>query len=87
MMDIEILKKMFKDNPGKATLTFKGKCSVCGIEVLIEVIPTSGGFGLQGGALFQYAPNVYIAKCSNCYKTNLRIRDHSKPKYNCMIVK
>ncbi len=87
MMDIETLKKIFKDNPEKPTITFKGKCSVCGVEVVIEVIPSSGGFGLQGGALFEYTPDVYFATCPNCYKTNPKIEDHSEPKYNCIIAK
>jgi len=87
MMDIETLKKIFKDNPEKSTITFKGKCSVCGVEVAIEAIPSSGGFGLQGGALFEYTPDVYFAKCPNCYKTNAKREDHYKPKYKCIIVK
>jgi len=87
MMDIETLKKIFKDNPEKSTITFKGKCSICGVEVIIEVIPSSGGFGLQGGALFQNAPNVYFAKCPNCYKANPKIKDHFKSKYTCIIIK
>ncbi len=86
-MDIETLKKLFKDNPEKSTITFKGKCSVCGVEVVIEVIPSSGGFGLQGGALFEYAHDVYFAKCPNCYKTNPKTEDQYKPKYKCIIVK
>ena len=87
MIDIETLKKMFKDHPEKSSLTFKGKCSVCGINVVVEVIPSSEGFGLQGGALFEYDPNVYFAKCPNCYKTHSKIKDHFKPKYHCVIVK
>lgn len=87
MIDIATLKKLFEDDPEKSTLTFKGKCSVCGIDVVVEIIPCSGGFGLQGGALFEYDPNVYFAKCPNCYKTHPKINDNFKPKYNCVIVK
>jgi hypothetical protein len=58
MMDIETLKKLLKDNPEKSTITFKGKCSVCGVEAVIEIIPSSsGGFGLQGGVLFEENSN------------------------------
>jgi rRNA maturation protein Nop10 len=81
------LKKIFKDNPEKSTIAFKDKCSVCGVEVVIEVIPSSVGFGLQGGALFEYTLDVYFAKCPNCYKTNPKIKNHYKPKYNCIVVK
>jgi hypothetical protein len=87
MVDIDTLKKILKDNPEKPTIRFKGNCSVCGVEVVIEAIPSSGGFGLQGGALFEYNPDVYVALCPNCYKTNPKIQDHYKPKYKCMIVK
>ena len=87
MIDIETLKKLFKDCPERSTLTFKGKCSVCGIDVVVEVIPASGGFGLLGGALFEYDPDVYFAMCPNCFKTHPKIKDNFKPKYNCVIVK
>jgi hypothetical protein len=50
---IEILKKMFEDNPEKSTLVLKEKCSDCGIDTSIEITPTSSGFGLQGGVLFK----------------------------------
>ncbi|MGD9243595.1 MAG: hypothetical protein PVH36_01605 [Desulfobacterales bacterium] len=86
-MDVETLKKIFKDNPEKSTITFEGRCAVCGVEVFIEVIPSSGGFGLQGGSLFQYAPDVYCAKCPDCYKIHPKIKDNFKPKYYCDIVK
>ena len=74
---IEILKKMFEANPEKSTIILNDKCSVCGCDVIIEITPTSGGFGLQGGALFKgSAPDEYFAKCPNCCQRN------SKTDYN-----
>jgi ribosomal protein S27E len=72
---IEILKKMFEDNPEKATLTHKGKCSDCGIEVTIDITPTSKGYGLQGGALLKCSPDDYRVKCPDCYNVNPKIDD------------
>jgi hypothetical protein len=70
---IEILKNMFKTKPEKSTIVIKGKCSDCGSETTIEITPTSGGFGLQGGALFKCSSDGFFMKCSDCYKDNPRI--------------
>jgi hypothetical protein len=78
---IEILKKIFEDNPEKSTIVLNGKCSDCGCDVIIEITPTSGGFGLLGGSLFKCSPDEYFAKCPDCYKTNPKINDHYKPKH------
>jgi hypothetical protein len=67
---LEILKKMFEATPERSTIVLKEKCSVCGCEVLIDITPTSGGYGLQGGALFECSADDYCAKCAACYKSN-----------------
>jgi hypothetical protein len=67
---LEILKKMFEAKPERSTIVLKEKCSDCGCEVLIDIIPTSGGYGLQGGALFERSTDEYCAKCAVCYKVN-----------------
>jgi hypothetical protein len=63
---IEILRKMFEANPEKATIVLKGKCSDCGREVTVDITPTSGGFGLQGGTLFKCSADGYLMKCHDC---------------------
>jgi hypothetical protein len=65
---IQILKKMFEDSPEKSTNVLSGKCSDCGCETIIEITPTSGGFGLQGGLLFKCSPDGYMAKCPTCHQ-------------------
>lgn len=67
---IEILKKMFKTNPGKSTIGIVGTCSICGKKTNIEITPTSGGFGLQGGVLFKCKPDGYLVKCPDCHEAN-----------------
>ena len=78
---IEILRKIFEDNPEKSTIVLKGKCADCGCDVKIEITPTAGGFGLLGGSLFKISPDEYFAKCPNCSKNNPKITDHYKPKH------
>ena len=63
---IEILKKLFEANPEKSTIVLKEKCSQCGCETIIEITPTSTGFGLQGGTLNKCSPDGYLAKCPAC---------------------
>ena len=66
----EILKKMFEANPEKSKIVLTEKCSDCGLETVIEITPTSGGFGLQGGMLFKTSPDGYSAKCPACCQAN-----------------
>jgi len=73
---IEILKKIFEANPEKSTIVLNGKCSDCGCETIIEITPTSEGFGLQGGALFKCSPDEYLVQCPDCYQVNPKIDDN-----------
>jgi len=77
---IEILRKIFEANPRKSTIILKGKCSECGCDVTIHITPSSGGFGLQGGALLECSSDGCFAKCPNCYKINPMIEDRCKQK-------
>ncbi|MBW2556401.1 MAG: hypothetical protein JRE07_05765 [Deltaproteobacteria bacterium] len=69
-MMLEILKKMFEAKPEISTIALKKICSDCGCEVNIDITPASGGYGLQGGALFECSTDDYCAKCAACYKAN-----------------
>jgi hypothetical protein len=73
---IEKLRRMFETNPEKSTVVLKGKCSDCRCETIIEITPTSKGFGLQNGALFKCSPDEYLMKCSDCYQVNPKIEDN-----------
>ncbi len=75
---IEILRKIFDANPGKSTIELKDKCSDCGCEIIVNITPTSGGFGLQGGALFKCSPDEYLVKCPDCYKVNQNENNYRK---------
>ena len=75
---IEILKKMFKNNPKKSTIVLKEKCSDCGCDTIIEITPTSSGLGLMGGVLFKSSNDKYTAKCPACYEKHFKIDDNQK---------
>ena len=63
---LEILKKMFEATPERSTIVLRDKCSDCGCEVNIDITPSSGGSGLQGGALFECSTDDFCAKCAAC---------------------
>jgi len=72
---IDILRKIFEANYGRSRIQIKKKCSECGCEVIIDITPTSGGFGLQGGSLYKCAPGEYLAQCPECYKNNPKTKN------------
>jgi len=67
---VEILKELFNGNPKTSKIELNDTCSDCKSEVIIKITPTSGGFGLQDGALFRSSAGGYYAKCPDCYKVN-----------------
>jgi hypothetical protein len=72
------LNELFKDNPEKSTIVLKEKCSECGLDITIEITPTSEGFGLMGGALLLSSTDKCIAKCLACYEKHFKIDDDKK---------
>jgi Zn finger protein HypA/HybF involved in hydrogenase expression len=81
---IEILRKIFEANPEKSKIVLKKKCSDCGCDTIIEITPTSGGYGLQGGVLVKSSTDNFIVKCPDCHETNLKI-DHNQKKWKINI--
>jgi len=69
---LEILNKMFE-----SSVTFKGKCIDCGCDVIIDIVPTSSGYGLNGGALLKSSTDKCCAKCPDCYKANPKLNDQN----------
>jgi hypothetical protein len=79
---IEILKRMFEANPEKSTITINDKCSNCGCETILEITPTSGGFGIQGGVLYKSSNDNFIVTCPACIGATPKIHDNSRLKSN-----
>lgn len=75
---LEILRKMFEENPGRSTIVLKDECSDCGCETIIEITPTSEGFGLQGGALFKCSPDGFFFRCPACCQANSKANEYQE---------
>jgi hypothetical protein len=80
----QLLRTIFEAFPEKSTLVFKGKCSDCGDAVTIDIIPTSEGFGLLGGAFFECSTDKYAAKCADCFKVNPKMIELYNAKPNVL---
>jgi hypothetical protein len=77
---IEELRKLFEANPDKTTITVNGRCSDCGRKLVVEIKPTSGGYGLQGGILVECPPEKYCITCLKCYNLNAKMEASYRPK-------
>ena len=74
----DLFKTIFEAFPRKSSIMFTGECFDCGNTVAIEIFPTSGGFGLLGGALVEFSTENYTSVCSDCYKANGKLVEQYK---------
>jgi hypothetical protein len=68
IIGVESLDKMFARNDAASHCTYEGKCYSCGCDVEVEITKTSGGYGLQGGALYEPNPQNLLVLCKDCYE-------------------
>ena len=65
---IKILRKMFLDSPDKSQIKLNGACQSCKKPMAIDIVPTSGGFGILGGVLTDLTPDRhYRLLCPVCH--------------------
>jgi hypothetical protein len=76
-----LFRTIFEAFPEKSKITLTGRCSDCGDAIIIDVIPTSSGFGLLSGAFVECLTGKYAAKCPECYKVNPKMVEsyHANP--------
>jgi hypothetical protein len=82
----ELLRSIFEAFPEKSGLTLNGKCSDCNAAISIDIIPTSEGFGLLGGAFVECDIEKYAFKCPKCYKVNAKIVELYDTKANHLTI-
>jgi hypothetical protein len=61
---------MFAGSSDKSKIVLNDICSDCKKEVIIQITPTSGGFGFLGGALIENSAGGYYARCLICHNLN-----------------
>ena len=73
----ESLNRIFKrhNNAAADFIRYDGKCRQCGRDTRVEIIKTSGGYGLQGGVLYESNNHNFLILCSGCFKKSNRKHD------------
>jgi hypothetical protein len=68
IIKIESLIRIFEKNYNSSHCSYGGKCHNCGCNVEVEITKTAGGYGLQGGVIFETYPEHLVILCGECYK-------------------
>jgi hypothetical protein len=87
LLRLDTLNKLFASHSSSKPIRSRGICRDCGGEVEIEICRTTGGFGFQGGVLYEPEPKKFIAKCRECYQKGpeLIAGDKFKGRYGLFI--
>jgi hypothetical protein len=67
IISIESIIGMFENNNDPNQCVYRGQCRDCGGEVEITITKTSGGYGLDGGILYEQNPKGVWALCDDCF--------------------
>lgn len=67
LITLDTLKRLFEGLTSENLITIRKICSDCSCEFTIEIHKTSGGFGLNGGVLYD-EDGIIVAKCVECYR-------------------
>jgi len=66
LVNLDTLIRIFEEQTPENPVLIQKICSDCACDVTIEIHRTSGGFGIQGGALYD-EDGIIVAKCVDCY--------------------
>jgi hypothetical protein len=65
---LEKISEIFIDDISNNLMLVSGKCQICKKETILEVVKTSGGFGINGGIFQVTDQKVLNIVCVDCYK-------------------
>jgi hypothetical protein len=70
-IEVESLNKMFERHNNNANhRSYGNKCCTCGCDAEVVITKTAGGYGFQGGVLYEPDPQNFLILCGDCYKPN-----------------
>jgi len=67
IIKVETLNGMFERNNNAGYFCIEGKCNHCECNAKVEITRTSGGYGLQGGVLYESNTRKSPILCSKCF--------------------
>jgi hypothetical protein len=68
LVRLKTLNLIFAEKKDQKRLASDGRCCDCGHPVSIGITRTSGGFGMDGGVLYEPRPGQIVSKCPDCYR-------------------
>lgn len=68
-IDLKKLNSIYRDNQS-SPLVIQSTCHMCGLPVSVQIFKTSGGYGLNNGALYVTADGNLLVRCTSCTKAN-----------------
>ena len=64
----EKLNELFLKNKDKIHFYYRNQCQHCGCGIEVIITKTSGGYGLEGGAICQNNLQKFFGICTDCYE-------------------
>jgi hypothetical protein len=68
-IDLKDLDSIYRDKESNP-LVIQSACHACGVPVSVQIYKTSGGYGLNNGALYVTADGKLLVRCTSCTKAN-----------------
>jgi hypothetical protein len=68
MIEVESINTIFDQHNVTRHYHYNGICLNCHCYVEVEITKTSGGYGLNGGVLYESNPDKFLVQCFNCYE-------------------
>jgi hypothetical protein len=66
----ESLNRIFERYNNANAFRYEGKCHKCDCDTKVEITKTAGGYGLQGGVLYESNMQNFLILCSGCFRKN-----------------
>jgi hypothetical protein len=68
MIEVESINEIFEQHNVSCHYQYNGICHNCRCSVEIEITKTSGGYGLNGGILYESNPDKFLVQCLDCHE-------------------
>ena len=70
IIKVESLNRIFECHNNANNFSYEGKCHNCECHTKVKITRTAGGYGLQGGVLYESNTQNWSILCSGCFKKN-----------------
>lgn len=68
MIKVDSINEIFERHNDAYHYHYNGMCHNCRCSVDIKINKTSGGYGLNGGILYESNPDKFLVQCLDCHE-------------------